>query len=144
MPIEPHLVVPDADAAAGWYVRAFGAERTQRITLPGGHVLIAAVRIAGTDVHLAGELPDHGIVGPGTLGGSPVVLQLLIDDADAWWSRAVDAGAEVVRELADQVWGERHGQLTDPFGHRWNVAQHLRDVSDDEVATALAAAFGAS
>jgi hypothetical protein len=70
------------------------------------------------------------------------VLQITADDADALWQQARDAGATVVHELADQFWGERHGQLTDPFGHRWNIAQHVRDVPPDEVAAAAAAALG--
>jgi PhnB protein len=82
-----------------------------------------------------------GILSPLSIGGTPVVLQITTDDADAPWQQACEAGATVVRELADQFWGERHGQLADPFGHRWNIAQHLRDVSPEEVAADAAAAF---
>jgi uncharacterized glyoxalase superfamily protein PhnB len=70
------------------------------------------------------------------------VLQISTDDADALWRRALDAGAEARHELADRFWGERHGQLTDPYGHRWNIAARLRDVSPAEIAAAAAKVFG--
>lgn len=70
------------------------------------------------------------------------MLHLFTDGVDALWQRALDAGAGVLHQLADQFWGDRQGQLTDPFGHRWGVAQHLRDVPCDEIARAAAAAFG--
>ena len=81
---------------------------------------------------------------PLAIGGSATALQIDTDDADALWTRAVEAGAQVHHELADQFWGERHGQLVDPFGHRWNIARHLRDVPDEEVAAAAGRAFGGS
>jgi PhnB protein len=142
--ITAHLVVPDASEAAGWYARAFGARETGRIPLPDGTVMTVELDFGGPSVHLASEFPDAGIVAPGTIGGTATVLQINTTDADALWSRAVGAGAEVRHELADQFWGERHGQLTDPFGHRWNIAQRVRDVPYDEMAAAAARAFGAS
>lgn len=142
MNIEAHLVVPDADAAAAWYARAFGAVEESRVPLPGGGVLTLVLRFGDSPVHLAGELPDFGVVSPLTVGGTSTVLQINTDDADGLWSRALEAGAEVRHDLGDQFWGERHGQLTDPFGHRWNIAQHVRDVPDEELAAAAARAFG--
>ena len=82
-------------------------------------------------VHVASEFPDAGIVSPLTIGGTATVLQLEVEDVDASWARAVEAGATVGHELAETFWGERHGQITDPFGHRWNLAQHVRDVFDE-------------
>jgi PhnB protein len=90
------------------------------------------------------EFPDFGAVSPLTIGGTATVLQINTADADALWSRALEAGAEVHHEIADQFWGERHGQLTDPFGHRWNIAQHLRDIPADEIAAAAARMFAAT
>jgi len=84
-----------------------------------------------------------GVVSPLTVGGTATVLQIQTDDAGALWTRVVEAGAEVRHPLADQFWGERHGQVVDPFGHRWNIAQRLRDVSPEEVEAAAAQAFGA-
>jgi PhnB protein len=140
--IDAHMVVPDADAAAAWYTRAFGAEEESRVPLPGGKVLSVVLRFGDSRVHVGSEFPDFGIVSPLTLGGTATVLQIDTDDVDALWLRALDAGAETHHDLADQFWGERHGQLTDPFGHRWNVAQHLRDVPADEVAAVAARMFG--
>jgi PhnB protein len=144
MEIDAHTVVPDADAAASWYARAFGAEEESRIPLPGGRVLSVVLRFGSSRVHVASEFPDFGVVSPLTIGGTATVLQINTADADALWSRALEAGAEVHHEIADQFWGERHGQLTDPFGHRWNIAQHLRDIPADELAAVAANLFGAT
>ena len=144
MEITAHLVVPDASEAADWYARGFGARETGRIPLPDGTVMTVELDFGGASVHVASEFPDAGIVAPRTIGGTATVLQINTTDADALWSRAVGAGAEVRHELADQFWGERHGQLTDPFGHRWNIAQRIRDVPYEEMAAAAARAFGAS
>jgi len=144
MEIAAHTVVPDADFAASWYARAFGAEEESRIPLPGGKVLSVVLRFGRSRVHVASEFPDFGVVSPLTIGGTATVLQINTNDADALWSRALEAGAVIHHELSDQFWGERHGQLTDPFGHRWNIAQHLRDVPADEIAAAAARIVGAS
>lgn len=100
------------------------------------------LRLGDTPVHVASEFPEAGIVSPLTIGGTATVLQLETADADGLWARALAAGAEARHELADQFWGERHGQLVDPFGHRWNIAQRLREVPADELAAAAARAFG--
>jgi PhnB protein len=144
MTIDAHTVVSDAESAAAWYVRAFGAEEVSRIPLPNGTVLSVVLRFGDSRVHVASEFPDFDVVSPLTIGGTATVLQINTDDADALWSRALEAGAEIRHELADQFWGERHGQLTDPFGHRWNIAQHLRDVPADEITAAAARVFAAS
>jgi PhnB protein len=141
MEIDAHTVVPDADAAAAWYARAFGAEEESRIPLPGGRVLSVVLRFGSSRVHIASEFPDFGVVSPLTIGGTATVLQINTADADALWSRALEAGAEIHHDIADQFWGERHGQLVDPFGHRWNIAQHLRDVPAAEIAAAAAGMF---
>jgi PhnB protein len=140
--ITPHIVVGDADAAAAWYARAFGARERSRVPLPGGGVMTVEIALGESSVHLAGEFVDAGIVSPPTVGGTATVLQIQTDDADALWARALAAGAEVRHELADQFWGERHGQIGDPFGHRWNIAQRLREVTQEELAAGAADAFG--
>jgi uncharacterized glyoxalase superfamily protein PhnB len=124
MRVSAHIVVPDADRAAEWYREAFGAEQRSRTELPGG-IVTTVLRFGADDIHVASEFPDGGVLSPLTIGGTATVLQLNVDDADAIWDKAMAAGAEVRHELADQSWGQRHGQLTDPFGHRWNVAQPL-------------------
>jgi PhnB protein len=142
MVVSAHIVVPDAGAAADWYVRAFGAEELSRVPLPGGKVMTVELRFGASVVHVASEFPEFGILSPLAIGGTATVLQIETDDAEAAWKRAVDAGAEVLHELADQFWGERQGQLTDPFGHRWNISQRVRDVPQDEIVAAAARVFG--
>ncbi len=141
--LTPHLVVRDVERAALWYAEAFGAQEKSRIPLPGGKVLTIELAFGDSTVMIADEFPDQGIVSPLTLGGTYGALQIATDDADALWKRALDAGAEVFHPIADVFWGERHGQVLDPFGHRWGIAQHLRDVSPEEIASEAAKAFGA-
>ena len=99
------------------------------------------LQVGGGMLHLADEFPEMGVLAPPTIGGTPVVLALEVADAEAAFARAVAAGATVRQPLADMFWGDRHGQLEDPFGHRWNIGQHLRDVPPDEVAAAVATMF---
>ncbi|KAA2265352.1 VOC family protein [Solihabitans fulvus] len=141
--LTPHLVVRDVVAAAQWYARALGAEERSRIPLPGSKVLTIELAFGDSTVMIADEFPDQGIVSPLTLGGTYGALQIATEDADALWQRALDAGATVFHPLAETFWGERHGQIIDPFGHRWGISQHLRDVSADEIAREAAKAFGA-
>jgi uncharacterized glyoxalase superfamily protein PhnB len=144
MNVDAHLVVPDADEAADWYVNAFGARELSRIPLPGNRVMTVELALGDSVVHVGSEFPEMGILSPLTIGDTATVLQINTDDADAVWARAVEAGAVARHELADTFWGERHGQLTDPFGHRWNIAQRLRDVPHDDIVAAAAQAFGAA
>ncbi len=141
MPITPHIVVQGADRAAAFYRDAFGAEELARIPIPDGRLMSVQLRIAGGLVHLADEFPEMGVLAPPSLGGTPVVLALEVLDAEAVFAQAVASGATVRQPLADMFWGERHGQLDDPFGHRWNIGQHLRDVPHDEIVAAAARAF---
>jgi PhnB protein len=140
--LTPHIVVRDAERATDWYKRALGAEERSRIPLPGGKLMSVELRFGDSTVMLADEFPEAGVLSPLSVGGTSVVLHLSTDDVDALWQRALDAGAEVLHPLADAFWGERHGQITDPFGHRWGLAQHIRDVPHDEVVRAAAEAFG--
>jgi PhnB protein len=140
--ITPHIVVRDAERAVGWYQRALGAEERERIPLPGGKLMSVELAFGDSTVMLADEFPEACILSPLSVGGTSVVLNISTDDVDALWQRALDAGAEVLHPLQDAFWGERHGQITDPFGHRWGLAQHIRDVPHDEVVRAAAEAFG--
>jgi PhnB protein len=142
MNITAHIVVSDAAQAAAWYTTAFGAVERSRIPLPDGRVMTVELLFGESVVHVGSEFPAMGIVSPSTLGGTATVLQIQTEDVEAAWSRAVAAGAAVRHPLSDTFWGERHGQLTDPFGHRWNLAQHIRDVPHDEIVAAAARAFG--
>lgn len=140
--LSPHMVVRDAGAAARWYVSAFGATEHGRIAVPGDKYMQIELHFGATVVMLCDEFPSMNIIGPQSLGGTHGALHLDTDDAAALFERAVAAGAEVLRPIADQFWGERGGQLRDPFGHRWNIGQKLRDVPQDEIASAAWRAFG--
>ena len=140
--VSPHIVVPDAGEASTWSARAFGAREISRVPLPGGSVMSVEVEIGESTVHIGSEFPAAGILSPGSIGGTATVLQITTEDAEALWRQALDAGAEERHPLAEQFWGELHGQLTDPFGHRWNVAEKIRDVPPEEIAVAAAEMFG--
>ncbi|HEY2984620.1 MAG TPA: VOC family protein [Jatrophihabitantaceae bacterium] len=142
MIVTPHIAVRDASRAADWYKRALGAEERSRVPLPGGKVMTVELWFGDSPVMIADEFPDLGIVSPLTLGGTYGALHLTTSDVDTLWQRALDAGAEVFHPLGDTFWGERFGQIIDPFGHRWGMATHLRDVPADEVARAAAEIFG--
>ena len=141
MPITPHIVVQDAAAASSFYSEAFGAEEISRIPTPDGRLMSVEMRIAGGHMYIADEFPEMGVLAPPSIGGTPTVLALEVEEADPVFARAVEAGAEVLQPLGERFWGERHGQLSDPFGHRWNITQHLRDVPHDEVVAAAAELF---
>jgi PhnB protein len=140
--ITPHIVVRDPERALAWYAEVFDAKECSRIPLPGGKIMAIEVAIGDSTVMVADEFPDAGIVSPLTLGGTYGALVIATDDADMVWERALAAGADVFHPLGDTFWGERFGQVIDPFGHRWGVAQHLRDVPHDEIVKAAAEAFG--
>jgi uncharacterized glyoxalase superfamily protein PhnB len=144
MPISAHIVVQGADRAAAFYRDAFGAEEVSRIPTPDGRLMSIELRIAGGGLHLADEFPEMSVLAPPTIGGTAVVLALDVADAETVFAQAIAAGAQVRQPLSDTFWGDRHGQLEDPFGHRWNVAQHLRDVPHEEVVAAAAALFGST
>jgi PhnB protein len=140
--LTPHLVTRDPAVAAAWYGEVLGATEEGRITLPGGHVLSVDLRFGDSRLAIGDEFPDLGIVSPLTLGGTYGALHLAVADAAAVWQKALEAGAKVFEPLHEAFWGDYTGQFIDPFGHRWAIDQHLRDVSPGEVARLAAEAFG--
>jgi PhnB protein len=139
-----HLVVTDPDEAAEWYTRALGAAETSRLTLPGAGTLTVELRLGDTTLAVAGEVPAQGMRTPAALGGTPAAFHVPVADVDTAWDRAIQAGATVFEPLHDAFWGDRTGQLLDPFGHRWALDQHVRDVPADEIARRAAELFGAA
>lgn len=135
--VTPHLVIAGAAEALDFYVRALGAVEEFRMPGPNGKLMHAQMRIGGCAIMLGEEAPDWGIIGPKTLKGSPVNIHLYVDDADAFVARAVKAGAKITMPVADQFWGDRYGKIEDPYGHRWSVATHVRDVSPAEMMEAM-------
>ena len=138
MTITPHLVVSDAGRAADWYAQALGAKERGRIEVRGGKLMQVELDFGDATVMLADEFPDLGVLSP----LSATVLHLAVEDVDAVWQRAVAIGAEIRQPLGDTFWGERYGQIVDPFGHRWGLTQHLRDVPLDEIQRAATELFG--
>ncbi len=133
--VTPTLVVDDAARAIEFYTRAFGAVELFRMPAPDGQKLWhAEIQIGDSRLMLSDELPEMcGSRSPKTLGGSPVGIHLYVEDADAVVQRAVDAGATVGMPLMDTFWGDRYGQVTDPFGHQWGIATHQEDLSEEEI-----------
>jgi uncharacterized glyoxalase superfamily protein PhnB len=138
----PHITVRGAAQAMAFYQKAFGAKELRRHTCPGSEaVMHAAMQIGDSQLMLNDEFPEMGCLSPLGLNGSAVTLHLWVEDVDAVFNRAVEAGAQVAMPVADQFWGDRYGILIDPFGHRWSLATHVRDVPPEEMMKAAAAAF---
>jgi uncharacterized glyoxalase superfamily protein PhnB len=97
----------------------------------------ASIRIGDSTVMLVDEMPEHGALGPQSLKGSPVTIHLYVDDVDVVAARAVRAGAKTTMPVTDMFWGDRYGQIEDPFGHRWSIATHIRDVSPADMQKAM-------
>lgn len=139
--VSPMLTVSDGAAAIDFYVQAFDAEEVGRVPGPDGKRLFhAALRINGALVMLNDDFPemnDGKSATPEALGGSPVTIHLTVTDVDAKFQKAVDAGATVVMPLDDMFWGDRYGELRDPFGHLWSMGQPMREVSPEEIEQAV-------
>jgi PhnB protein len=135
--VTPYLCVDGADAAIRFYRDVFGA--TERMRMGGGpgdppdKVGHAELVIGEGVIMLSDEFPEMGIRGPRTIGGSPVMISVYVDDVDAVFARALAAGATELRAVEDQFYGDRTGRFEDPFGHHWNVATHVEDVPPDEM-----------
>ena len=135
--VTPHLVCANCAEAIAFYKKAFGAIEVSRSPMPDGKIGHAMLRIGDSPLFLADEFPDYGSHSPLSLKGSPVTIHLAVPNVDEIWNSAKAAGATVRMELADMFWGDRYGQLDDPFGHRWSMATHIRDVSDQEIQEAM-------
>jgi PhnB protein len=136
-----HLIVDDGVKACDFYKNAFGAEIKGIHKTPDGKVMHAELNVGGARLMLADEFPGW-CASAKTLGNSPVVLNLYVkEDVDSLFNQAVGAGATVTMPLSNQFWGDRYGQITDPFGHRWALGQHIEDVSPEEMERRAKEAF---
>jgi PhnB protein len=135
--VTPHLICAGASDAIEFYKKAFNAVELSRMPGPGGKIMHASIRIGDSVVMLVDESPEWGMLGPKARKGSSVYIHLYVDDVDAFSARAVAAGATVAMPVADMFWGDRYGQLEDPFGHRWSVATHVRDMTQEETREAM-------
>ena len=132
--ITPTLTVRNVEEAIGFYKNAFGAEEHMRFLGPDEKsIMHAEVRIGDSMIFLGEEHPEMGCRGPESLGGTPVGFYLYVKDVDHAFTRAVQAGAKVDKPVADMFWGDRCGQLTDPFGHTWHLATHKEDLTLEEM-----------
>ncbi len=135
--VTPHLICAGAAEALDFYAKAFGAEELSRMPGPEGRIMHASFRIGDSVIMLNDENRQWGALGPKALKGSPVTIHLYVEDADAFFERAVKAGAKVTMPLDDMFWGDRYGKLEDPFGHQWSIGTHVREVTREEMQQAM-------
>ena len=133
--ITPHLIVANAADAVEFYQEAFGAREVSRMRGPRGKLMHVEMHIGTSRFLLADEFREHGQTGPRAIGGTPVTIHLYVEDADATFERAVAAGARALMPLEDMFWGDRYGQVEDPFGHRWAIASRIEDLTREEIMT---------
>lgn len=135
--LTPHLVCARATKAIAFYTQAFHAVEQLRLMTPNGKLMHAALQIGNSLIMLAEESPEWGSLSPLALKGSPVTIHLVVPDVDAAIAQAVAAGARVTMPVADMFWGDRYGQIVDPFGHRWSLATPGRRLTPTEMQEAL-------
>lgn len=136
--LTPHLICAGAADAIAFYKRAFGAVELSRLPAPDGKVMHAMLRFGDSALMLMDEGPDCGALSPMALKGSPVTIHLYVENVDAVVAQAVAAGAKVTMPVTEMFWGDRYGALEDPFGHRWSVATHTRDLTHEEIQQGMA------
>jgi PhnB protein len=141
--VTPYLAVDDAGEAIEYYKKAFGAKERVRMDAPDGKIGHAELEIGDSLVMLSDPFPGFAARTPKELGGTSVSVFMYVEDVDAVVRQAVDAGATIAMEVADQFWGDRMGSLMDPFGHSWVIATHVEDVSPEEMEERTKAAFAA-
>lgn len=139
--VTPHLVAQDAAAALAFYGRAFGAVERYRLVEPSGKIGHAEITVGDAVVMVCDEYPDFGAVSPAAYGGSPIKLLIYVDDCDAVVSRAVDAGATLLRPVKDQFHGDRSGMVVDPAGFTWTIATRREEMSPEEMQRRFTAAL---
>jgi PhnB protein len=129
----PSLAIDGAAAAIDFYCKVFDASVRLRMDGPDGKVGHAELQLGDSVIMLADEFPEISFYGPKAVGGTPVTLNVYVEDVDDVYARAVSEGAKPLRPIEDQFYGDRTGQFEDPFGHRWNVSTHIEDVPEDEL-----------
>ena len=137
----PHLVCSPCSEAIEFYKKAFGAEELHRMPDPNsGRIMHAALRIENSFVFMNDDFPEAcggKSLSPLALKGTPATFHRYVKDCDAAIQKAVDAGATVLMPAADMFWGDRYGIVTDPFGHQWSFATHIKDLTPEEIAAGM-------
>jgi PhnB protein len=141
--LTPYLAVDDAAHAMEYYRKAFGAKERMRMDAPDGKIAHAELEIGDSLVMLSDPFPQATTRPPKELGGTSASVFMYVEDVDATVKQAVDAGATITMEVADQFWGDRFGSITDPFGHSWSIATHVEDVPPEQMAERSKAAMAA-
>ncbi|MFE7586487.1 VOC family protein [Streptomyces gardneri] len=131
--ITPYLCVDGAAAAIDFYVSVLGAVERMRMPAPGGIIGHAELTLGNSVIMLADEFPGIDFRSPKSVGGTPITLHLYVEDVDAVFAKALARGAKELSPVKDEFYGDRTGQLEDPFGHRWNLATHVEDVPEEEM-----------
>ncbi len=131
--VTPYLIIDGAAEAIDFYTRVLGATETLRMGGPDGRVGHAEITMGESKIMLADENPEMGFTGPKSIGGTPVSIHVYVEDVDAIYATAIDAGGEEIRPVKDQFYGDRTGTFKDPFGHVWTVSTHTEDVSPEEM-----------
>ena len=139
--ITPYIIVDGAARALDFYKQAFGAEEVLRMAANEDKLAHAEIRIGDSIVMISDEWPDQGMLGPKARGGATGLLMIYVEDVDAAFARAIEAGATLDRPVENQFYGDRSGSVIDPFGHRWTLATHVEDVSEEEMQRRMAEAF---
>lgn len=143
--LTPHLVCGSCSEAIEFYKKAFGAAEIRRVDAPDGRrIMHAEISIGGQSVFLVDDFPEFcggKSQTPIALGGTPVTIHRFVEDCDAAVKQAEQAGATVVMPPQDMFWGDRYGLVTDPFGHSWSLATHLRDLTPEEIQRGMREAF---
>ena len=124
--VTPYLSINGAAAAIDWYKKAFGAREIVREPNPDGKLMHAQIRIGDSILMMSDVFPGASSQSPDVLGNSSVTLQVYVKNVDKLWQQAVDAGAKITMPLDNMFWGERYGQLTDPFGHHWSLSEQIK------------------
>jgi PhnB protein len=141
--VTPYLYIDGASTAIDFYCSVLGASERMRLAGPDDKIGHAELEIGDSVIMLADANPDIDVRSPKSIGGTPIALHVYVDDVESVFEKAMEAGARQLRPVENQFYGDRSGQFEDPFGHRWNVATHVEDVSPDEMAKRAAAVTAA-
>jgi len=139
--VTPYLALKNGVKAVEFYKKAFGATELSKLITPDGRLGHAEIQLGDSIIMMSDEFPEFGGKAPDTLGGTPVNIHLYVEDVDSFFKKAVAAGAKERKAVKDQFYGDRSGQLEDPFGHLWWVATHKEDVSPEEMQRRVQAMF---
>ena len=135
--LNAYINIKGCSDAIEFYKKAFGATEKLRLLMPDGKIAHAELEIEGSLLMMADENPDRGTKSPETLGGNPMTISLYVPNVDQSFQKAIDAGATVIMPVKDEFYGDRTGQILDPFGYKWMIATHIEDVPQEEMQTRM-------